>query len=318
MEKVIGFFVKNSKSFLLVWFTLMFFVLKAQNPVIKHPFTADPSIHQWSDGKFYIYGSHDKDIAGKWDMEDYHVFSSENMVNWKDHGVVLKKSDTGWGGPFWAPDAIERNGNYYFYFPQGEHIGVAVSKSPTGPFTNVKSLYKKPQGYLQSYDPCVFKYHKKYYVMISERKSFKTPFYPVLLELKENMTEVVPNSKKELKGLEGFHEGPFVFQREGKLYLIGGGERSLRYWMADNLVGPYEYKGDFFTGNETFTISKTAHGSVIEVNHQYYLAYHYDVFPGGAYQRTTCIDYMYFNNDGTIRHIEPTKHGIAPVKIKNN
>lgn len=313
MEKInISFLSKRQLIPILIG--LISLLTKAQNPVIKHPFTADPSIHQWSDGKFYIYGSHDKDNAGKWNMEDYHVFSSTDMVKWKDHGVVLKTSDTGWGGPFWAPDAIEKDGKYYFYFPQGQHIGVAESDSPTGPFKEVKSLYKKPKGYLQSYDPCVFKYKGKYYVMISERKSRKTPFYPVLLELKDNMTEVVSGGKIELPPIQGFHEGPFIFQRKGKVYLIGGGERSLRYWMADNIKGTYEYKGDFFTGNETFTISKTAHGSVIEVKDQYYLAYHYDVFPGGPYQRTTCIDYMYFNEDGTIRHIEPTKHGIIPIK----
>lgn len=291
----------------------------AQNPVIKHPFTADPSIHQWSDGKFYIYGSHDKDIPGIWDMEDYHVFSSENLITWKDNGVVLHNSQTPWGGPFWAPDAAEKNGHFYFYFPEGDHICVAESNSPTGPFLNPRSIYKKPEGYPQAYDPAVFFYKGKNYLIISERKSLKTPFYPVIFTLKENMVEIEPNSKVELHSLDKFHEGPFLFERNGKVYLIGGGQKSLRYWMADDLFGPYEYKGDFFLGNETFTISKTAHGSVIEVDGQYYLAYHYDVFPGGPYQRTTCIDYLNFNEDGTIKLITPTRAGIKPVnsKLKN-
>ncbi|MBM4152560.1 MAG: hypothetical protein FJ220_03440 [Kiritimatiellaceae bacterium] len=285
----------------------------AANPVIKHPFTADPSLRRWSDGKFYIYGSHDKDRAGVWDMEDYHVFSSTNLVNWKDHGVVLHNKQTPWGGPFWAPDAAEKNGKYYLYFPESDHIGVAESDSPTGPFENPRSIYAKPEGYPQAYDPAYFSPKGKDYLIISERKSLQTPFYPVIFTLKENMTEIEPGSKVELPPLQGFHEGPFLFERNGKVYLIGGGTRSLRYWMADDLFGPYVSKGDFFTGNDTFTISKTAHGSVMEYDGKWYLACHYDVFPGGPYQRTTCIEYLEFNEDGTIKPLTITRKGIEPV-----
>jgi beta-xylosidase len=248
-------------------------------------------------------------------MDDYHVFSSEDLVTWKDHGVVLRNSQTPWDGPFWAPDAAEKNGHYYFYFPEGAHIGVADSNSPTGPFNNPRSIYQMPDGYAQAYDPTIFAYKGKNYLIISERKSLTTPFYPVIFTLKDNMTEIEPGSKVELPPMKGFHEGPFVFERYGKIYLTGGGKGTLRYWMADDLFGPYEYKGDFFQGNETFTISKTAHGSVIDIDGQYYLAAHYDVFPGFAYQRTTCIEYMYFNEDGTIKMITPTREGVKPLTI---
>ena len=311
--------MKKNNYFIFSFF--ISFICTSQNPVIKHPFTADPSIHQWSDGKFYIYGSHDKDIPGIWDMEDYHVFSSDNLATWIDNGVALKSSQTTWNGPFWAPDAAEKNGHFYLYFPQGDHIGVAESTSPVGPFLNPKSIYKKPEGYPQAYDPAIFSYKGKNYLIISERKSLDTPFYPAIFTLKENMVEIESNSKVELSLGDKFHEGPFVFERNGKIYIIGGGYASLRYWMADDISGPYEYKGDFFSGNDTFTISKTAHGSVIEVQGKYYLAYHYDVFPGGPYQRTTCIDYLNFNPDGTIKAMTPTRAGVKPIntsqKLKN-
>jgi len=262
----------------LLFGLFIFCVAHSKNPVIRHPFTADPSLHRWSDGKFYIYGSHDKDVLGKWNMEDYHVFSSENLVNWKDHGVVLHNSQTPWDGAFWAPDAAEKNGKFYFYFPEGANIGVAESDSPTGPFLNPRSIYKMPEGYVQAYDPAVFSYKGKNYLIISERKSLKTPFYPVIFTLKDNMVEIEPNSKVELPPMDKFHEGPFIFERKGKIYMIGGGYTSLRYWMADDLFGPYVFKGDCFVGNETYTISKTAHGSVLEVDSKHYLAYHYDLY----------------------------------------
>ncbi len=288
----------------------------AANPVISHPFTADPSIHRWSDGKFYIYGSHDKDNPGKWNMSDYHVFSSDDMVTWKDHGVVLDNKQTPWGGPFWAPDAVEKNGHYYLYFPEGEHICVADSPSPTGPFNNPKSIYKKPEGYLQSYDPAYFEWEGESYIVISEHADRKTPFYPVILKLKPNMTEIDESATVKLPGMQGFHEGPFIFFREGKTYMIGGGGKTLRYFMADSPFGPYKPMGNFFFGTDTHTISKTAHGSAIEVDGQWYVAGHYDVFPGNPYCRTTVIEYMYFNEDGTIKPIYITQEGIKPVTPK--
>jgi len=297
--------VKNSMLKFCFGFGLLVSVsVFAKNPVICYPFTADPSLHQWSDGRFYIYGSHDKDQPKVWDMEDYHVFFSDNLVDWTDHGVVLQNSQTPWGGPFWAPDAAERNGKYYLYFPEGKHIGVAVSDSPTGPFENPKPVYTPEK---HANDPAVFEEDGTWYLILNEHD-------PVIMTLVENMTEVVPGSKRNLGPLQHFHEGPWMFKREGNYYLTCGGYHSLRYWMSDNLYGPYEYKGDFLTGNDTFTINKTAHGSVMEYDGKWYLACHYDVYPGGAYRRTTCIEYLEFNEDGTIKPVTITRKGIDPVK----
>src|SRR5260221_14725482 len=69
----------------------------ASNPIITYPYTADPSPHQWSDGKYYMYCSHDKDQPNNWDMEDYHVFSSSDLVTWTDHGVAFNKADSPFG-----------------------------------------------------------------------------------------------------------------------------------------------------------------------------------------------------------------------------
>ena len=66
---------------------------------------------------------------------DWHAFSTDDMVHWKDHGVIFSLKDITWADKHaWAPDCIERNGKYYFYFPADDQIGVAVGDSPTGPF----------------------------------------------------------------------------------------------------------------------------------------------------------------------------------------
>jgi arabinoxylan arabinofuranohydrolase len=94
----------------------------AQNPFVRNIYTADPSAHVWRDGRLYVYPSHDIDPPVGCDkMDRYHVFSTDDMVHWKDHGEILNAEQVPWGrkegGFMWAPDCAYKNGKYYFYFP---------------------------------------------------------------------------------------------------------------------------------------------------------------------------------------------------------
>jgi arabinoxylan arabinofuranohydrolase len=117
------------------------------NPIIRHMFTADPSAHVWKDGRLYVYASHDIAPPRGCDlMDQYHVYSTADMVHWKDHGEILRATDVSWGRPeggfMWAPDCAYKNGTYYFYFPHPSgtdwnktwKIGVATSKKPASDF----------------------------------------------------------------------------------------------------------------------------------------------------------------------------------------
>ena len=123
-------------------------VSMAQNPVIRDQFSADPTARVFNN-RVYLYPSHDimppADQRQDWFcMEDYHVFSSDNLTDWTDHGMIVTQNKVPWVRPnsysMWAPDCIERNGKYYFYFPstpkdgRGFGVGVAIADSPTGPF----------------------------------------------------------------------------------------------------------------------------------------------------------------------------------------
>ena len=140
-------------------------VSMAQNPIIRDQFTADPTARVFNN-KVYLYPSHDiMPPAGQrqdwFCMEDYHVFSSENLTDWTDHGVIVTQNKVPWVKPnsysMWAPDCVYKDGKYYFYFPSnpasgmGFGIGVAVADSPEGPFIPEPEPIKGINGI----DPCV-------------------------------------------------------------------------------------------------------------------------------------------------------------------
>src|SRR5215204_4663720 len=97
----------------------------AQNPIVKNQFSADPTARVFGD-RVYVFPSHDilatpgKGRVGWFCMEDYHVFSSANLTDWTDHSMIVHQNKVPWVKPdsysMWAPDCINRNGKYYFYF----------------------------------------------------------------------------------------------------------------------------------------------------------------------------------------------------------
>ncbi|WP_343256383.1 family 43 glycosylhydrolase [Ligaoa zhengdingensis] len=176
--------------------------VQPNNPVIKSIFTADPEAHVWptEPNKLYIYSSHDPyPYAGCNNMDMYHVFSTENMVDFEDEGEILRRSDMNdlsWITPstsnssfMWAPDAAYKDGWYYFYFPVSRDVknwgatwetGVLRSRYPDRDFEripaeDVDANPGKPwlgfirdsgstDGYNNMYDVCVRVYDGEAYI----------------------------------------------------------------------------------------------------------------------------------------------------------
>ena len=127
--------MKNSRQVLFNVMLLLLLAIStdAQNPFIQDQFTADPTARVFN-GRVYVFPSHDipaqpgRGRANWFVMEDYHVFSSANLTDWTDHGVIVSQNKVNWvdsaSFSMWAPDCIERNGKYYFYFPAGMKAGL--------------------------------------------------------------------------------------------------------------------------------------------------------------------------------------------------
>lgn len=297
------------------WATAMY----AWNPVITDQFSADPTARVFS-GKLYLYPSHDihspVDHLKEWFcMADYHVFSSDNLTDWTDHGVILTQNRIPWVEPdsysMWAPDCVCKDGKYYFYFPsaprkpeKGFAIGVAVAESPEGPFM---PMFRPIEG-VRGIDPCV--------LVDTDRKSYIywSGMGMSAARLKDNMTEL-DSEPIQIKGLpEGFKEGPFVFKREGKYYFtfpwVKDKTETLAYAMGDNPLGPFEFKGIIM--DESPSGCWTNHHSIVEYEGEWYLFYHHnDYSPDMDKRRSVRIDTLSFNDDGTIRKVTPTLRGVG-------
>jgi hypothetical protein len=304
-----------------------------QNPIIRDQYTADPTARVFGD-KVYLYPSHDIiPPAGQrqdwFCMEDYHVFSSENLTDWTDHGMIVTQNKVPWVKPdsysMWAPDCIERNGKYYFYFPstptggRGFGVGVAIADSPVGPFIPEPEPIKGINGI----DPCVLQASDgNAYIFWGAGRCAKLK--PNMKELADDTpTETVKWGEREfemkgvncLKGLPSRQaEGPFAFEYNGNYYLTYPYVREktevLGYAMSKNPMGPYEYKGIIMAEHPNGCW--TNHHSIINYKGQWYLFYHRNAFsPSDDKRRSVQIEKLFFNADGTIQEVKETMRGVG-------
>jgi len=327
----------------------------AQNPVIRNQFSADPTARVFN-GRLYVFPSHDIHYSvnpasrPEWFcMADYHVFSTDNMSDWTDHGVILSQEQVPWGNPtgysMWAPDCVEKDGKYYFFFPDGVKpvegqfgggfgIGVAIADNPYGPYVPQAENIKGISGI----DPCVLRTSKgENYIYWGAGGLRVAKMKDNLLELDD---EVLNNPQEGFRGMKfyghaitelpkaGLQEGPFAFERNGKFYLtypwvrynkgdkdengkvLDNPTEALVYAMSDNPMGPFEYKGVIMKEHENGCW--TNHHSIVEFNGQWYLFYHHnDYSPNFDKNRSVCVDSLTFNPDGTIQEVKPTLRGVG-------
>lgn len=315
-------------------------------PLVTDQYSADPSAHVF-DGKLYIYPSHDIDAGVKendngdhFDMRDYHVYSMDAPgARVIDHGVVLDRKDIPWvSKQLWAPDAAFSNGTYYLYFPAKDkegvfRIGVAKSKSPSGPFT----AEAKPIKGSYSIDPCVFRdddgKHYMYFGGIwggqlqrwssgkynengKEPADDQPALKPRMAMLSASMTEfsepvkelsiVDENGKELLRGDNNrrFFEAAWMHKFQGRYYLSysTGDTHFICYAIGDSPYGPFTYKGVVLKP----VLGWTNHHSIVEFKGNWYLFYHdSELSAGKTHLRNIKMTQLKHNTDGSIQAIEP-------------
>lgn len=304
------------------------FTAQAQNPIIQTIYTADPAPMVHND-TVYLYTSHDEDNSTWFTMNDWRCYSSTDMVNWTDRGSPLSLKDFSWAKKdAWAGQCIARNGKFYFYVPihhktLGMSIGVAVSDSPTGPFTDPigKPLVHSGNGDI---DPSVF--------IDTDGQAYLYWGNPYLkyVKLNEDMISYSGDVVNVPLNKEGFHvrykdtdkrpsayeEGPWFYKRKDLYYMIyaaGGVPEHLAYSTSSSPTGPWMYRDTIMP-----VISKggafTNHPGIIDYKGRSYLFYHTGALPGGGgFNRSVSVEEFEYNHDGTIPRIANTQGGVQPV-----
>lgn len=305
------------------------------NPVLEG-YYADPEIlYSENTGKYYMYPTSDGYL--NWGGTYFKTFSSIDLVNWIDEGVILDLPlDVPWGRRnAWAPAAAERKIDneyrYFYYFTAAQKIGVAVSDSPTGPFTDSGEplINWKPDGISggQEIDPDVFRdpVSGKDYLYWGNG-------YLAAAELNSDMMSLDLSTMKVMTPEDGtFREGIEVFYREGIYYFLWSENDTrdedyrVRYAMSDSPMGEFMIPEDnlILAKDPSMGIYGTGHNSVLQVpgTDQWYIIYHRFTRPEGitmgrnaGFHREVCIDKLEFEPDGSIIPVVPTLSGIEPLR----
>ena len=296
-------------------------VLHAANPIITDVFTADPAPLVVGDTVYVYCGQDDaRTPRDGYRMPRWLCYSSKDMKTWKSEGSPLQPTVFSWAaGDAWASQVVERNGKFYWFVStthqhRGKAIGVAVSDSPTGPFVDARGSALITNGMTTatkiSYDdidPTVWiEDNGQAWLFWGNQKCYYA-------KLKENMTELdgpiqtVPDDQ-----VPRFTEAPWIHKR-GELYYLSyatGFPEKIAYSTATSLTGPWTPHGLLSEG--AFN-SSTIHQGIITFKGVDYFFYHNGATQvpreGGGSRRSVCIDYLYYNPDGTIKRVVQTTEG---------
>ncbi|KAF7550501.1 hypothetical protein G7Z17_g5685 [Cylindrodendrum hubeiense] len=265
--------------------------VRADNPIVQSIYTADPApvVH---DGRVYLFTGHDEDGSTNYDMRDWRLFSSEDMVNWQHHGSPMDLTTFSWAdASAWAGQLIARNDQFYFYVPVhratgGMAIGVGVSDNITGPFIDTIGGPLLENGQI---DPTVF--------IDDDGQAYMYWGNPGLwyVKLNEDMISYSGSITQVELTTDGFgtrpdnpnrptmfEEGPWIYKRGDLYYLLYAANccaEDIRYSTGPSATGPWTYRGVImpFEGS-----SFTNHPAVIDFENTSYFFYHNGALPGGG------------------------------------
>ena len=294
------------------------------NPLLpENCFVPDAEARVMPDGRLYLYGSWDIPKNDDYCTRIMHCFSTDDMENWTDHGVIFRNDEEFYGIPWnkntelYAPDAIERNGKYYLYVCGSKREeGVAVAESPTGPFSVAEKI-EIADG--DSIDPAVFIDND------GQAYLFWGQFTLRGAKLADDMKTIIPKSLTQniiTEWEHGFHEGASIRRRGDKYYLVytdisRGRATCMSYAIADSPLGPYKKGGVIIDNTYCDPSTWNNHGSIAEYKGQWYVFYHRSSQDRKSCRRV-CAEPISFDENGYIREVEQTSQGAsAPMNARS-
>lgn len=326
----------NLTAFLIIVFGTMGIVSNAQNPIVQTCYTSDPA-PLVDDGIMYVYTGHDEDKADFFWMQEWRVYSTQDMVNWTDHGSPLAIESFSWADDrAWAGQCVKRNGKYFWYIcvhsklTNAMAIGVAVGDTPTGPFKDAigKPLCDGDWAYI---DPSVFiDDDGQAYLVWGNPRPYYIKLNEDMISYSGNVEKIEPTveafgapemekREKDVQYKESYVEGPWLTKRKGKYYLLyasGGIPEHLSYSESDSPIGPWKFVGPIMPLQETGSF--TNHCGIADYKGNSYFFYHTGKLPdGGGFGRSVAVEQFTYNADGSFPIINATDEGVKPVGTLN-
>ena len=311
--------------------------VSAQNPFVQTWCTSDPA-PMVANNRMYVYTGHDEDGADFFWMQEWRVYSTDDMVNWTDHGSPLALESFSWADDrAWASQCVERDGKYYWYIcahsriSKGMAIGVAVGDSPTGPFRDALGKPLFENGSWDHIDPTVFidddgqawlmwGNPRVYYLKLN-RDMVSYSGELGMLPMTEDAFGSPPMNEREQgkQYKDSYVEGPWLTKRNGTyqlLYAAGGVPEHISYSTAPSPTGPWKYAGEIMPLCDTKSF--TNHCGVADYKGHSYFFYHTGKLPGGGgFGRSVAVEEFTYNADGSFPTIMPTDEGVKPVQSFN-
>ncbi|MVM34768.1 family 43 glycosylhydrolase [Spirosoma sp. HMF4905] len=264
----------------------------------------------------------------------FDAFSSPDLVTWTKHSRILDSTAIKWAKrAMWAPAILEKSGKYYLFFGANDihddkkevgGIGVAIADNPAGPFRDYlgKPLVGQIHNGAQPIDQFVFKDKDGQYYLLYGGWSHCN-----IARLKDDFTGFLPfpdgTMFREITP-KGYVEGPTMFVRNGKYYFMWseggwtGPNYSVAYAVANSPFGPFERVGKILQ-QDPAVATGAGHHSVIQVPgaDTWYIVYHRrPLTETDGNHRETCIDQMYFDEQGAIKPVKITVEGVKAQALK--
>ncbi|RAI94781.1 glycoside hydrolase family 43 protein [Algoriphagus yeomjeoni] len=228
------------------WLSLSFLPIPEKSPILL----ADPTIF-YHEGTYYLYGTsgNDKNMG-------FEVYVSKNLKSWKrsdkNDGYALKKGESYGDIGFWAPQVFAYEGKFYMAYTANEHIAIATSDSPLGPFTQKEK--KDLEAPVKQIDPYIFidddgkKY--MYHVRLTEgNRLFVAEMEDDFSGIKAETLTYCFHAEEPWENTQNvdwtISEGPAIIKHEGLYYFIYSAndfrnpDYAVGYAVSESPMGPW-------------------------------------------------------------------------------
>lgn len=303
---------------------------RARNPLITQLFTADPNAVVYGD-RVYLYTSHDADGQDNFDMVDYHVFSSDDLVNWQDHGVIIDTQSLPWATRLYAPAACAKNGKYYLYMPNdGSVIGVAVANDPGGPFVDalgaplLTKQASRNTDVTWLFDPaCLVDDDGQAYLYFGGGSDGAVRDNARVIRLGDDMISLADAQATTIQ-VPRFFEASFVSKHEGTYFLQYSADfsmgASLEYLTSQSPMTGFQYQGVLLS-NGSINSGNNNHGSLIDLQGKAYQFYHnrklmQQLGTSKVNNRSVAVQEITYGPNGTLNPIAMSAQNTTIAQLK--